>query len=156
MPNILITGATAGYGLAMARLFGSHGWSLVLVGRRTERLETVKTELEGKVKVHVVTLDVTDRAAVEKAMEAIPEEFATIDALVNNAGLAVGIDPAQRGNLDDWDVMVDTNIKGMFLFIILDVFVCEKERSTPLIINCWHILVAFFLHLTNICPIPSR
>ena len=112
MPNILITGATAGYGLAMARLFGSHGWSLVLVGRRTERLEAVKAELGGKVKVHVVTLDVSDRAAVEKAMDSIPEEFATIDALVNNAGLAMGVDPAQKGNLDDWDIMVDTNIKG--------------------------------------------
>jgi len=120
MPTILITGATAGYGLAMAHLFGSHHYNLVLIGRRSERLEAIQEEFKPKgVKVHVISLDVTDREAVDKALGSIPAEFADIDILVNNAGLAKGIDPAQKSNLDDWEIMIDTNIKGLPAFLRL-------------------------------------
>lgn len=109
--TVLITGATAGFGAALARAYAASGDRLVLVGRRTERLEALKAELGGE--VHVVTLDVRDRKAVEEAMAALPAPFDAIDVLINNAGLALGLNPAPSADLDDWDTMIDTNIKGV-------------------------------------------
>ncbi len=109
--TVLITGATAGFGAAAARRFAKAGARLVLAARRTDRLRALEAELE--VPVHVVTLDVRDRAAVEQAVAALPPAFREVDVLVNNAGLALGLEPAQRADLDDWDTMVDTNIKGL-------------------------------------------
>ncbi|MEN3162230.1 SDR family oxidoreductase [Tistrella mobilis] len=109
--TVLITGATAGFGAALARAYAASGDRLVLVGRRTERLEALKAELDGE--VHVVTLDVRDRKAVEEAMAALPAPFDAVDVLINNAGLALGLNPAPSADLDDWDTMIDTNIKGV-------------------------------------------
>ncbi|MAM74172.1 SDR family oxidoreductase [uncultured Tistrella sp.] len=109
--TVLITGATAGFGAALARAYAASGDRLVLVGRRTERLEALKAELGGE--VHVVALDVRDRKAVEEAMAALPAPFDAVDVLINNAGLALGLNPAPSADLDDWDTMIDTNIKGL-------------------------------------------
>jgi 3-hydroxy acid dehydrogenase/malonic semialdehyde reductase len=109
--TVLITGATAGFGAAVARRFAADGAKLILTGRRTERLAAMKAEL--KVPVHTIAVDVRDRAAVEASFKALPHEFADIDLLLNNAGLAQGLDKAQDANLDDWEVMIDTNIKGV-------------------------------------------
>lgn len=109
--TVLITGATAGFGAALARAYAASGDRLVLVGRRTERLEALKAELGGE--VHVVTLDVRNRKAVEEAMAALPAPFDAVDVLINNAGLALGLNPAPSADLDDWDTMIDTNIKGV-------------------------------------------
>ncbi|HLI12800.1 MAG TPA: SDR family oxidoreductase [Alphaproteobacteria bacterium] len=114
--TVLITGATAGIGAACARRFVAPGAHLVLTGRRAERLDETKRRLEaaGKdVKVHTLALDMRDRRAVERMIETLPSEFGEIDVLVNNAGLALGLEPAHRVALDDWEAMVDTNIKGL-------------------------------------------
>ncbi len=130
--TILITGATAGFGAAAARRFAKDGAKLVLAGRRKERLDELKAELT--VPVHTLVLDVRERAGVEKAISGLPAEFAAIDVLVNNAGLAQGLDPAHKANLDDWDVMVDTNIKGL-MYVARAVLPGMVERKRGHIIN---------------------
>jgi 3-hydroxy acid dehydrogenase/malonic semialdehyde reductase len=109
---VLVTGATAGFGEAVARRFAKDGAKIVAAGRRGERLNKLAQEL-GADKVHPLVLDVRDRAAVERAVSGLPAAYAEIDVLVNNAGLAQGLEPAQRADLDDWDRMVDTNVKGL-------------------------------------------
>lgn len=106
---VLVTGATSGIGAAVAARFARDGARLVLAGRRTERLAA----LDLGVPTHVVSLDVRDRAAVEAAVAGLPADFADVDVLVNNAGLALGLAPAQAASLEDWETMVDTNIKGV-------------------------------------------
>ncbi|WP_028310449.1 SDR family NAD(P)-dependent oxidoreductase [Derxia gummosa] len=106
-----ITGATAGFGAAIARRFVAEGHRVVIAGRRAERLDALKAEL-GEA-AHPVVLDVRDREAVFAAVAALPADFAGVDLLVNNAGLALGLEPAQRADLDDWEQMIDTNIKGL-------------------------------------------
>ena len=130
--TILITGATAGFGAAAARRFAKDGAKLILAGRRAERLEELKSEL--KVPVHTLVLDVRDRDAVEKAISGLPAEFAAISVLVNNAGLASGLDPAHKANLDDWDVMVDTNIRGL-MYVARAILPGMVERKRGHIIN---------------------
>ena len=109
---ILVTGATAGFGLAIARRFAADGAGIIAVGRRQDRLAALSAEL-GADRVHPLALDVADRAAVAAGIAGLPAGFAAIDVLVNNAGLARGLEPAQSADLDDWDAMVDTNIKGL-------------------------------------------
>ncbi|MBK8898414.1 MAG: SDR family oxidoreductase [Candidatus Competibacteraceae bacterium] len=109
----LITGATSGFGAACARLFAANGWRLVLCGRRLERLEALRVELAGTVSVHAFALDVRDESAVNAALAALPSAFADIDVLVNNAGLALGLEPAYQCDMEDWQRMIDTNIKGL-------------------------------------------
>jgi 3-hydroxy acid dehydrogenase / malonic semialdehyde reductase len=109
---LLVTGATAGFGAAIARQFLADGHSVVAAGRRIERLEALVAEF-GASRVHGVQLDVRDRGAVEQALGMLPEGFAAIDLLVNNAGLALGLDPAQKADLDAWETMIDTNVKGL-------------------------------------------
>ena len=109
---ILITGATAGFGLAIARRFGGESNRIIAVGRRQDRLDALVKEL-GANAVHPIVLDVRDRAGVASAVAALPPDLAAIDLLVNNAGLALGLAPAYQASLDDWDTMVDTNIKGL-------------------------------------------
>jgi len=109
---VLVTGATAGFGLAIARRFAADGASIIAVGRRQDRLAALVAEL-GAERALGVALDVTDRAAVITAIAGLPPGFAAIDLLVNNAGMARGLAPAQSADLDDWDAMVDTNIKGV-------------------------------------------
>jgi 3-hydroxy acid dehydrogenase/malonic semialdehyde reductase len=109
---VLVTGATAGFGAAIARRFARDGHRIVAAARRADRLDALRQEL-GAERVHPVTLDVRDRDAVTNAIAGLPPAFAEIDVLVNNAGLALGLEPAQRASLDDWDAMVDTNTKGL-------------------------------------------
>jgi 3-hydroxy acid dehydrogenase/malonic semialdehyde reductase len=109
---VLVTGATAGFGAAIARIFARDGARIIAVGRRAERLEALRAEL-GQDKVLPVVLDVRDTAAIASAIGALPAEWAEIDLLVNNAGLALGLEPAQRASLSDWETMIDTNTKGL-------------------------------------------
>jgi 3-hydroxy acid dehydrogenase/malonic semialdehyde reductase len=113
MKTIMITGATSGFGEATARLFASQGWKLILTGRRQQRLANLQSELGGPEQVHTCCFDITDRSAVEHAFNTLPAPFSTIDVLLNNAGLALGLEPADQTDLDDWDQMVDTNVKGL-------------------------------------------
>jgi 3-hydroxy acid dehydrogenase/malonic semialdehyde reductase len=109
--TVLVTGASAGFGVAIARRFVASGARVVVCARRADRLAALAGELGAG--VHTLALDVQDRAAVERAIGALPAPFAEIDVLVNNAGLAKGLEPAQRAALDDWDQMIDTNCKGL-------------------------------------------
>jgi 3-hydroxy acid dehydrogenase/malonic semialdehyde reductase len=111
--TIFITGASSGFGAACARIFNKPGNRLVLASRRIDPLLKLQEELAGTAEVHIIPLDVSDREAVRGAIESLPERFRSIDVLVNNAGLALGLEPAHQASLDDWDTMVDTNIKGL-------------------------------------------
>jgi NADP-dependent 3-hydroxy acid dehydrogenase YdfG len=111
--TIFITGATSGFGEACARKFAASGDHLILTGRRNERLEALKGELEDRVQVLPLAFDVQDRAAVFAAVAELPQPWRRIDVLINNAGLAVGKDYFDDGSLEDWETMIDTNIKGL-------------------------------------------
>ncbi|MGI9027211.1 MAG: bifunctional NADP-dependent 3-hydroxy acid dehydrogenase/3-hydroxypropionate dehydrogenase YdfG [Burkholderiaceae bacterium] len=108
---VFVTGATAGFGAAITRKFVQEGHKVVASGRRSERLAVLVAELGDA--VYPLVLDITDRAATESIVKQLPEDFADVDVLVNNAGLALGLEPAQRAALDDWETMIDTNIKGL-------------------------------------------
>ncbi len=112
--TIFITGASAGFGAACARAFAARGERLVLAARREEPLEALAAELATTAAgVHPVQLDVRDRDRVAATMAGLPAPFAEVDVLINNAGLALGLEPAHQVDLDDWETMVDTNIKGL-------------------------------------------
>ena len=111
--TIFITGASAGFGAACARIFATGGNRLILTARRIDSLLKLQAELSADAEILVIPLDVSDRAAVQGAIESLPERFRNIDVLLNNAGLALGLEPAHQVDLDDWDTMVDTNIKGL-------------------------------------------
>ena len=111
--SVFITGATSGFGEACARRFAAAGWALVLTGRRAERLQALADELGAQTEVLALVLDVRDRDAMQQAIEQLPPAFNILRGLINNAGLALGTTPAQQCSLDDWDTMVDTNIKGL-------------------------------------------
>jgi len=108
---VFVTGATAGFGWEIAKRFVGQGHRVIAAGRREPRLLALNEEL-GALCLPLV-LDVADRGAVEKALQGLPAPFAEIDVLVNNAGGALGLEPAQRAALDDWDTMVDVNVKGL-------------------------------------------
>jgi 3-hydroxy acid dehydrogenase/malonic semialdehyde reductase len=111
----LITGATAGIGEACAQLFAREKYNLVLTGRRLNRLEKLAVSLKKKydTEVAVCSFDVRDREQVASNFESLPAKWKKVDVLINNAGLSQGLDPIQNGSLDDWDTMIDTNIKGL-------------------------------------------
>jgi 3-hydroxy acid dehydrogenase / malonic semialdehyde reductase len=109
--TILVTGATAGFGQACAERFHRDGARLVVAGRREPRLLALARRLGGA--VHPLVLDVRDRRAVERAVAGLPAPFAEVDVLVNNAGLALGLEPAHRASLDEWEQMIDTNCRGL-------------------------------------------
>ncbi|MBP5979883.1 MAG: SDR family NAD(P)-dependent oxidoreductase [Halomonas sp.] len=113
MPSVLITGATSGFGKAAAMRFAKAGWSLILTGRREERLKALEQELSQQVPVLTLTLDVRDSDAVAKALGELPESFLPLTCLINNAGLALAPEPAQKVDLKDWHTMIDTNITGL-------------------------------------------
>jgi 3-hydroxy acid dehydrogenase/malonic semialdehyde reductase len=113
--TVLVTGATAGFGEATARRFLAHGHKVIAVGRRQERLDAIKASLPADLQKRLLTLsvDVCDSAKVDKLASTLPAEFANVTVLVNNAGLALGLEPAHQAFLSDWDRMIDTNIKGL-------------------------------------------
>ena len=111
---VLITGATSGIGLSCARKFAENGDKLILTGRNEQRLEEIRKELTAKgTKVLTLVFDVRDREKATEIIKNLPDEWKEIDVLVNNAGLALGLDPEYDGSFDDWETMIDTNIKGL-------------------------------------------
>nr|WP_315221044.1 SDR family oxidoreductase [uncultured Duganella sp.] len=108
---VFITGATAGFGAAMARTFVQNGHKVLISGRREDRLQTLSAELGDA--VLPVVLDVTDKASIKTALDGLPAEWKQIDVLINNAGLALGVTPAHESSLDDWDTMIATNCSGL-------------------------------------------
>lgn len=109
---VFVTGATSGFGEAIARRYAQAGHRVVASGRRRDRLEALAAAMPAGL-VLPLALDVRDRDAVETAVAGLPEDFSEVDVLINNAGLALGLEPAQRADLDEWEEMVDTNIKGL-------------------------------------------
>lgn len=109
----LITGATSGIGKATAQLFAANNINLILCGRRQDRLEALKESLGTQTKVHILNFDVRDKATVLSSINTLPEEFSNIDILINNAGNAHGLEPINDGSLEDWDAMLDINVKGL-------------------------------------------
>ena len=111
--TIFITGASAGFGAACARIFAQAGNRLILTARRIDPLLALQKELAATADTYIIPLDVRDREAVQGAVNSLPEPFREIDVLINNAGLSLGLEPAHQVSLDDWETMVDTNIKGL-------------------------------------------
>ncbi len=130
----LITGATSGIGRATAHEFAKQGINLILCGRRQERLDTIKTALEKQTNVHPLNFDVRDKKAVFEAISSLPSQFKQIDILINNAGNAHGLDPIQNGDLDDWDAMMDINVKGL-LYVSKAIIPQMTARQSGHIIN---------------------
>lgn len=130
----LITGATSGIGRATAHLFAKHGINLILCGRRQERLEIVKKALEKETDVVTLNFDVRHKNETLDAIASLPEDFKNIDILINNAGNAHGLDPIQDGSLDDWDAMMDINVKGL-LYVSKAIIPQMTERKSGHIIN---------------------
>ena len=109
----LITGASSGFGKACARAFAAAGYALILVARSEEKLQQLAAELRPSTTVHVASADMMDAVAVKALVQNLPEPFRAVDVLINNAGLALGVAPAYDADLNDWETMVDTNIKGL-------------------------------------------
>lgn len=111
---VMVTGATSGIGEACAKKFANGGYNVIVTGRRHDKLEALKTQLEAQgARVLALTFDVREREAARKVVESIDGEWADIDVLVNNAGLALGLDKEYEGDFNDWDTMIDTNVKGL-------------------------------------------
>lgn len=132
----LVTGATAGIGRAIALRLAAEKFDIIITGRRAERLTALRQEIEinYKVRVKELSFDVTNFKEVEKALGSLPEAWEKIDVLVNNAGLAVGLSPIHKGEIDDWERMIDTNIKGL-LYVTRVVSPGMVERKSGHIIN---------------------
>lgn len=131
----VVTGATSGFGEATARIFAQNGWNLVLLARRAERLVNLQNVLEKSVSVHTLCCDVRDEKAVNEAFDSLPKEIQdNIYILVNNAGLAVGRGPIDTGLTDDWNRMIDTNVKGL-LYVSKAVIPFLKKHKYAHIVN---------------------
>jgi len=133
---VFITGASSGIGAACARQFAAEGANLLLCARRLERVHTLSEEIasEYNVRVHCFKLDVRDQQSVITIIDALPEEWKLIDILINNAGLAAGLDTVQEGNIQDWEDMIDTNVKGL-LYVTKAVLPGMIERNKGHVIN---------------------
>lgn len=129
-----ITGATSGIGKATALAFAKEGFSLIICGRRKEALDELQDQLRTNVRVQTLQFDVRNKEEVKKAVESLPEEFRKIDILVNNAGNAHGLDPIQSGSTDDWDAMIDINVKGL-LYVSKAIIPQMVQRRSGHIIN---------------------
>ena len=132
--TVLITGATSGIGKATAQLLAKNNYKIVLCGRREDRLLELQKELSEITAVHSLLFDVRDKKAVFDSIASLPEAFSTIDVLINNAGNAHGLDPIQTGDLDDWDAMIDINLKGL-LYVSKAVIPQMVERKSGHIIH---------------------
>jgi NADP-dependent 3-hydroxy acid dehydrogenase YdfG len=133
---ILITGATAGIGKATAELYAKNNWKIILTGRRSERLLALKKQLISEFSTEVITLnfDVRDKEAVGGAINSLPSAWRNIDVLLNNAGLAKGFSDIQDGSIEDWETMIDTNIKGL-LYVSKAIMPLMIERKAGHIVN---------------------
>ena len=133
---VCVTGATSGIGRATAEIFAANGYNLIITGRRKELLEQLGEELVNKYKIDLIALnfDVRNNEAVNKAFDSLPEGWRNIDILVNNAGLAVGLGPIQEGIIDDWERMIDTNVKGL-LYVSRKVLPWLVERKKGHVFN---------------------
>jgi len=134
MKTALITGATSGIGRATARLLAKNNYNLIICGRREDRLAELQDEFSALTKVHTLNFDVRNKKAVGQSIKSIPTDFAKIDILVNNAGNAHGLDPIENGDTDDWDAMIDINIKGL-LYVSKYIIPGMVERRSGHIIN---------------------
>lgn len=130
----LVTGATSGIGKATAEIFAENGINLIICGRREERLAELKKQLQDKVDVHTLTFDVRDKESVFSQIASLPEPFQKVDILVNNAGNAHGLSPIHEGDVDDWDAMIDINVKGL-LYVSKAIIEQMKNRKAGHIIN---------------------
>ena len=130
----LITGATSGIGKACALILAKNGYHIIATGRRAERLDELKKEVPSGIEVLPLVFDVRDKEAVFGLIENLPENWKNIEILVNNAGNAHGLDPIQSGSLDDWDAMMDINVKGL-LYVSKAVIPGMCERKSGTIIN---------------------
>lgn len=135
---VLITGATSGIGKATAKLFARKGYDLIITGRREERLEELSDKLSLKygVKIKSRCFDVRDQKACAKAIASLESEMKDLKLLVNNAGLASGLDPVQSGNLEDWEKMLDTNVKGLLYMTRLIAPFMVKNKGGHIINTC--------------------
>jgi len=133
---IMVTGATSGFGKAIAMKFAKNGYDIIITGRRKERLAELEKELLKNAGIRILSLcfDVRNRLEVASVIEGIPQEWQNIDILVNNAGLAVGMDHIDTGNIDDWERMIDTNVKGL-LYVTRAVSPLMVARNQGHIIN---------------------
>ena len=134
MKTILITGATSGIGLATAKKFANEKNQLILCGRRQHKLDEISNEISKITNVLTLRFDVSDKKEVNKVLENLPKEFSSIDVLINNAGNAHGLDTIQEGSLDDWDNMIDSNVKGL-LYVSRVVIPKMIENQNGHIIN---------------------
>jgi 3-hydroxy acid dehydrogenase/malonic semialdehyde reductase len=130
----LITGATSGIGKATAEIFAKNKMNLILCGRRSERLIQIKNELGKLTNVTTLQFDVSKKEEVFKAIESLPKQFKHIDILINNAGNAHGLSTIQDGNIDDWDAMLDINVKGL-LYVSKAILPQMVERNTGYVVN---------------------
>ena len=131
---VLITGATSGIGEATALLLAENNFKLILCGRRTDRLDALKNKLASLTEVYTLVFDVRDRKSVHEQISTLPAGWKQIDVLVNSAGNAHGLDPIQSGNVDDWDAMIDINVKGL-LYVCHEIVPAMAERKSGHIIN---------------------
>lgn len=134
MKTAFITGATSGIGKATATLFANNNFRLILCGRRTERLSALEKELSKKTEVTTLQFDVSKRSEVENAFKLLPESFKKIDVLINNAGNAHGLATLQDGNIDDWEAMLDINVKGL-LYVSKCIIPLMIENNAGFIVN---------------------
>lgn len=111
--TVLITGATSGIGKATAQILAKNNYNIIICGRRGDRLEELQKELSSFANVHCLQFDIRNKESVFEKINSLPESFSKIDVLINNAGNAHGLDPIQEGNIDDWEAMIDINLKGL-------------------------------------------
>jgi 3-hydroxy acid dehydrogenase / malonic semialdehyde reductase len=130
----LITGATSGIGKACALTLAKMGFDIIATGRRKERLDDLEKELDGNVRFLPLVFDVRDRERVGEILGNLPADWSAVDVLINNAGNAHGLDPIQTGNLDDWDAMMDINVKGL-LYVSKAIIPGMVERKSGTVIN---------------------
>ena len=134
MKTALITGATSGIGKATAELLAKNSYRIILCGRRKEVLEQIKTELSAFTETFSLSFDQRNFSEVENAINSLPENWKNIDVLINNAGNAHGLEPLSEGNLEDWDAMMDGNVKGL-LYVSKLIIPGMKERKSGHIVN---------------------